>query len=145
MSFVDPAFAKGDQYSMDIDEIFALGVCPFCPGQMRWHQKPVIAELSGWIITESSHPYENAEHHFLIIGSRHITSFLEVTAKDWMSVRELAAGVIRDRSLAGGGLVVRFGVTRFTGATVQHLHFHLIVPEIDPDTDRAKTVNFPIG
>lgn len=39
---------------------------------------------------------------------------------------------------------MRFGNTDYTGATVSHLHAHLIYPEVDK-SKKSKTVNFPVG
>ena len=47
--------------------------------------------------------------------------------------------------IKGGGLVLRFGKTIYTGSTVNHLHFHLIVPEVSKNTKKINTVYFPIG
>ena len=47
--------------------------------------------------------------------------------------------VLKKYNIKGGVLALRFGDTAYTGATVCHLHFHLIVPK------KSQTVNFPIG
>ena len=52
---------------------------------------------------------------------------------------------IKKYKIKGGGLTLRFGEQNYTGATVLHLHFHLIVPKLKPKSKLAKIVNFPIG
>ena len=51
---------------------------------------------------------------------------------------------IEQFGLKGWGKIARSGETSHTGATVQHLHYHLIQPK--PGLDgKALPVNFPIG
>jgi len=40
---------------------------------------------------------------------------------------------------------MRFGDSSVTGATVLHIHAHLIVPKINEKTKKARVVRFPIG
>jgi ATP adenylyltransferase len=144
-AYVDPRYAKSADYANDLAEIAEAGVCPFCPDNMKWHPNPILARHGDWFATKNGQPYDNAEQHYLIIGEVHKVHLAELTATDLENVHELASRLTHGDEVVGGGLVLRFGPTKYTGATVQHLHFHLIIPEIDPVTDRAKTVNFPIG
>jgi len=69
----------------------------------------------------------------------------ELKNEDWLAVLKLAQYAVKKFNLPGGGLVMRFGETTYTGATVCHLHAHLIVPKLDSKKKVAKTVWFPIG
>ncbi|MBP7057414.1 hypothetical protein KBB08_02900, partial [Candidatus Gracilibacteria bacterium] len=69
----------------------------------------------------------------------------EVTDEDFHAVRTLGNWVIKKYNLKGGGLTFRFGDSIYTGATVRHLHMHLIVPTVNPETKQALPVSFPIG
>ena len=80
----------------------------------------------------------------MIIGEKHKENFNELTESDFRSVKTLANWAIKKYKIKGGGLVIRFGNTDYTGATVCHLHFHLIYPKSTKD-NMAKTVFFPIG
>nr|AIA13850.1 HIT domain protein [uncultured bacterium]AIA14240.1 HIT domain protein [uncultured bacterium] len=144
-AFVDLEYARSDNYRQVLEEIIASGVCPFCPENFRWHPNPILGNSGDWFATESMQPYEDTDKHVLIIGRTHKEELAELTGEDLSAVHALARGVLKWAGAGGGGLMLRFGDTRFTGATVKHLHFHVIVPEIDPDTDRAKPVWFPIG
>jgi len=52
---------------------------------------------------------------------------------------------IKKWKIRGGGVAMRFGKTDYTGASVSHLHFHIISPELDKKKKRSKIVSFPIG
>lgn len=140
---VDPRYAKGARYGGIIREIQGEGVCPFCPKTFKWHTKPILKRHGGWLITENFNPYKNARHHLLIIKTAHKEKFEELTPRDWRSLTRLAAWAIKKFHIKGGAFMLRFGDTAFTGATVCHIHAHLIVPEVK--NGKAKPVFFPIG
>ncbi|MBS3902797.1 MAG: HIT domain-containing protein [Anaplasmataceae bacterium] len=140
---VDGRFAKGEMYKGVIKEITKAKVCPFCPKHFKWHTKPILRRHKGWLITENFNPYPGAQNHLLIIGTKHQESFRDIRPADWKTISELVQWALRKFKIKGGGLVMRFGDSLYTGATVTHLHLHLIVPKIKGG--RTETVNFPIG
>lgn len=142
--FVNQRFAgKNKGYAETIQKIKKAGHCPFCPENFIYHEKPIIKRSGTWFITESSHPYKNSKYHFLIIGMKHKESILDLEISDFKSIRMLARYVIKKYGIRGGGLMLRFGDTNYTGATVAHLHFHLISPNFKKR--KSVSVNFPIG
>ncbi len=138
---VDARFAKSKMYSKVLHEAIGEKVCPLC--DMKWHTNPILKRSGGWMITENFQPYKNARHHFVIISKKHRENFLELTSSDWEAIRTLTAWTLRKFKIRGGGLAMRFGDTAHTGATVLHLHAHLIVPKIR--NGKAKPVWFPFG
>ncbi len=144
-AFVDPTYVRSVSYRETMAKILAAGHCPFCPGSFIYHPHPILRHEGKWFITRINEPYPNARVQLLIIGEEHKETFCELTVEDLASVRELVGWAIREFSLAGGGFALRFGDTTRTGATIRHLHFHLIEPELDATTGRAIPVTFPIG
>lgn len=142
---VDLAYAKTEHYTKVLHEIVDQGVCPFCPGNFKWHPHPILREEDGWFITAQLQPYEHTAHHFLLIRSVHAERLEELADKDWVTLGKLCRWAVKEFDLPGGGTTMRWGETKYTGATVRHLHAHLIVPEINPTTGRAYPVSFPIG
>jgi len=142
---VNKTYAKGKgEYEKVISSIEEKGKCPFCPKNFKYHKEPILKKENNWILTKNSWPYENAEHHFIIIGEKHKEDFSELTEIDLNSVKKLANWAIKKFKIKGGALTIRFGDTDHTGATVCHLHFHLISPKINKN-GKAQTVYFPIG
>jgi diadenosine tetraphosphate (Ap4A) HIT family hydrolase len=141
---VDPRNAKSGEYSKVINTIASEAKCPFCPDNFKYHKNPILKKEGLWFITQNSWPYQNSKYHFVIIGDSHKERFAELTAEDWESIRVLINWAIRRYKIPGGGIAMRFGETTYTGATVVHLHAHLIVPEID-SSGLAIPVNFPLG
>lgn len=144
--FVDQHYARGNEkYAADLADIERAGVCPFCPGQLHWHPHPVLQREGEWFLTRIRENYANAEDQFLIIGAEHKTRLEELSPEDFEAVLKLAKAAEVETSAQGGALCLRFGDTKWTGATVQHLHFHVVFPKIDEQSGRAQTVSFPIG
>lgn len=138
-SLVDPRSAKSEEYRNVLEEILAQGVCPFCPEHMNWHPHPILWQNLGWRLTEIAFPYEGSEQHYLLIPDRHLESLTDLRAEDWMTIGDAGRWLTTYRAVSGGALALRFGDPQLTGATVKHLHCHLIVPR------SGQVVNFPIG
>ena len=141
---VNPRYAKSKAYRKVIADIAGSKRCPFCPDNFRYHKKPILRKSNGWFITESTWPYKNSQKHFLIIALKHKETLQELGAADTRGLLHLAQWAVKRCRIKGGALTMRFGDTNYTGATVAHLHAHLIFPQVDKK-GIAKTVNFPIG
>lgn len=136
--------ARKGEYKQVIEEILKKGKCPFCPENFLYHKKPILKRKKHWFLTKDSWPYKNSKHHFLIIGKRHKEKFSQLTKEDFQEVSELANWAIAKYKIKGGAVCVRFGDTNFTGASVSHLHFHILSPHIKTKNSTQKVV-FPIG
>ncbi|MFA4890387.1 MAG: HIT domain-containing protein [Candidatus Paceibacterota bacterium] len=137
---VDARFAKKrDGYHSIIKTIEKEGKCPFCPDNFKYHKHPVLKKQGNWFITKISWPYKNSGFHFIVISKKHKEKISELSSGDIKDILSLAQWVAKKNKIKGGAIAMRFGETDYTGATVCHLHAHLIVPQ------KRKTVNFPIG
>lgn len=143
--FVYKKFAKSRDYRRVLEEIETTQRCPFCPENFKYHKKPILKRYHGWLATENSWPYKGAKVHFLVIAARHCERVEELTTRDFSAVASLTRWLVKKYSISGGGLLLRFGDSRFTGASVRHLHFQLVQPSRNKKTGRVATVNFPIG
>jgi ATP adenylyltransferase len=143
--FVNIKNARRGEYRKVIEKIAKTGKCPFCKENFKYHKKPIFKQSGGWFLTEVSWPYKNTSRHLMIIGEKHRENFSELTKKDLAAVGFLVNWAIKKYKIKGGALAMRFGDTDYTGASVAHLHFHIISPKINKKTGRAKIVNFPIG
>ncbi|MBI2592575.1 MAG: HIT domain-containing protein [Candidatus Colwellbacteria bacterium] len=140
---VNLRYAKGSKYGETLKEIKTAKVCPFCPKTFKWHTKPTLRRTKNWLVTENFNSYKNARYHFLVISKSHKEGFQDLTLPDWRQISELVRWAIRKYKIKGGGLILRFGDSNYTGATVTHLHLHLIVPQLK--RGKALRVEFPIG
>lgn len=143
---VDLRFAKvRKDYLKTLEIIQKSGKCPFCPENFKYQKKPILKQTGDWLITRNSWPYKNSKHHFIIVCKTHKENFGDLKVSDFPDVAKLVRWAIKKYRIKGGGLILRFGDTTYTGSTVCHLHFHLIIPQINKKTRQAKTVWFPVG
>lgn len=141
-ALVDPRNAGSEEYKQTMEEIISEGICPLCP-PFKWHPNPILRDDGRWLITENSHPYENTSHHLLIISKRHIELLSQLSTPDLESILNLTRWATQEFNISGAGLMMRFGDTLYTGATIKHLHAHLIVPRVEGNIPQP--VHFPIG
>lgn len=121
-----------EKYASVIANIKKDGVCPFCPDQLaKYHKNPIIDETKNWLVTNNMYPYKNTKHHILLIHKEHIESIKEINNEAWKELHEIFIRAIERSKILGGTMFIRFGDTKFTGASVSHLHAHLV--SSDPD------------
>lgn len=144
--FVDPnnSWRPDNVYSNVISQIQKDGVCPFCPEQLsKYHKNPIIEETKHWLVTNNMYPYKNAKHHILLIHKEHIGTIQEISPAAWTDLQEIFLRAIERSKIPGGTLVLRFGDTKFTGASVTHLHANIV--SSDPDNPEYTPMLARIG
>lgn len=118
---------RSEKYSNHIKQIKDDGVCPFCAEHLKkYHKNPIFKETNSWLATNNMFPYEGAKFHILFIHKKHIDNIKEITPTGWSELQEIISEVIDELKIKGGTTFIRFGDTKFTGATITHLHAHLI-------------------
>lgn len=109
--------------------------CLFCAEHLEAEPaNRVLMRTASWSITQNRYPYAGAKLHFLVIPNRHVADITElpedVLADFWIALKWVKSTY----GLAFYGLGARCGDCRFTGGTIQHLHVHVIVGDVeDPD------------
>lgn len=137
--------AKSDEYREVLRKILADGKCPFCEENFNYHGEPILWMCGDWFITWNKYSYKEADKAFLILNTKkHAEKYSDFGPEDHLAIETLANWAIQEFQIQGGAVAMRFGEPKFTGATVRHLHAHLIVPKIGPD-GKAIPVYFPIG
>ena len=110
------------------------GVCPFCMEHfLKYHPKPILDENACWVVTENMSPYEGSVHHFLFVSKRHYTKPEEMNDEEKKALFDLIGLMVKKNNILGGSVVIRFGDTRFTGASVDHFHAHLVVGDTNDE------------
>jgi ATP adenylyltransferase len=110
----------------------AAGVCLFCPEELARHPRQrILLSTRHWTATPNEFPYAGTSAHILLIPDQHATDLLElsdeVRADFWVAL----AAVAQASALRYYGLGVRNGDCRLTGATIQHVHAHVLVGSDD--------------
>jgi len=140
------ARSKTDIYGNVISQIAQDGVCPFCSEHLaKYHKRPIL-QKKYWILTDNMYPYKPSLRHKLIIHKEHITHINELSQEAWVELQNIVKEETLSENITGGTLIMRFGDTHFTGASVSHLHAHIVQsnPE-DSSYDQVKGLTMRIG
>ncbi len=143
-SFVNLDNARLDEQRRVMQDIAANAECPFCPENLpTYHKEPVLREGSQWTLTTNQWPYEFTRLHLLAISRYHAESLADLHEGSFDDLQQLFTWAETTYGIAAGGLAMRFGDVRINGASVKHLHAHLIVP--DPNKPADAKVRFKIS
>ncbi len=121
------------------------GVCPFCAKHFKkYHPKPILKETPWWFATENMSPYAGTKHHFIFVyKKKHIDSFTNIPKEGMLDLLSLLSYFIKKYKMKGGGFFMRFGDTKYTGASVVHFHAHLLMA--DADDPKHEPVRVKLG
>ncbi len=146
-NFVNPAntrFRPDHAYRNVIEKIEQDGVCPFCPEHLKeYHKRPIIKRGRHWLLTDNMYPYKGTKHHLLLIHKTHIEHASEISPDAWKELDQMIKFIARKRAIKGGALVMRFGESAHTGASVAHLHANII--GADRENKKREPVLFRVG
>lgn len=107
--------------------ISSKGICSFCPEYLtQFHTGEIVTQNTNWQIVNNGWPYRGTSVHFLVIPKRHLTDLTQISPAEWLDLSSVIKKLVTDYSLTGYSLFCRSGNMKQTGATVAHLHFHLL-------------------
>ncbi|MEX0930058.1 MAG: HIT family protein [Candidatus Paceibacterota bacterium] len=120
--------ARGQEQRKELENIKKKGFCPFCDRTYieKEHKKPILIETDHWLVTENRWPYAHARIHLLLIHKDHIITLADMSLGAWNDLHGLLSKIPTVVDLPGGAFMMRFGDTRYTGGTVDHLHAQII-------------------
>lgn len=111
-----------------MERLDAAGVCLFCPDGIAAHAAAEVVLRTGhWAVLPNAFPYEGARLHLLLIPREHAEDLLELSAPARADFWAALARVKQRYGLAHYGLGARNGDCRYTGATIAHVHAHVLV------------------
>lgn len=132
--FVELKHSRTEAQEKVMAEILTERVCPFCPEHLlRFHEDPIVLDGAHWIITPNHTPYENTSVHLLAIPKRHVLLFGELRREELEELQKLTETMRTEKGLPGLSLLMRYGKLSFTGASVNHLHCHLVAGTGNPE------------
>lgn len=115
------------------------GYCPFCWENFEIeHHKPILWQGKHWLVTENFAPYPNSKLHLLLIYGKHALSPTDIDSDGWQELGSIMSWYERKYKPGAGALCMRFGSPNQSGASVGHLHAHLIMPDVNNEPIRFK-------
>lgn len=131
-SYVHVRHTRTPKQQEQYEQIAREGVCPFCPEHLRrFHEKLILHETKNWLVTENDTPYEGARLHVLVISRPHRRRIKDLPMTAWAELGMIFGWIEDHYSIASGAIGMRFGDIPDNGASVDHLHAHVVVA--DPD------------
>ncbi|HPF30847.1 MAG TPA: dihydrofolate reductase [Candidatus Saccharibacteria bacterium] len=142
--FVNISNARFDEQRQVMEKIENNHECPFCLENMKkYHKKPILRQGEQWLLTENQWPYDNTKNHLLAISTYHAENIQDLKDGSFNELQEHIDWAIEKYKIKSGGVAMRFGGTDSNGASVSHLHVHIIVPSDNLPED--KKVKFKIS
>lgn len=145
VGFVNIANARNDEQRDVMEKIAEHGDCPFCPENLeRYHRNPIVRRGEHWLLTENQWPYDHTRIHMLAIAAYHAEALEDLQEGAFEELGDHFRWASKEHAITAGGIAMRFGSDiASNGATVRHLHAHLIQP--DPDKPADVKVRFKIS
>lgn len=113
-------------------EITESGICPFCTeGLKKWHKNAILAEDEYWLLTTAMWPYDFTENHLLLISKKHAKRLGQLPAEAGTSLWKFITIVEASYGITSGSFFMRFGDPQHNGGSVDHLHAHVIKPDLN--------------
>lgn len=110
----------------------AAGICLFCPGGLASHARQrILFRTSHWAVTPNEFPYRGTSLHLLLVPDQHAGDLIDLAAEVRQDFWEALAAVVREYRLSHYGLGVRNGDCSYTGATIRHVHAHVLVGDAE--------------
>jgi ATP adenylyltransferase len=144
VDITNSGFQERGNYTDVLKKITKDGDCPFCEKNILLnHTKPILFKNKSWVVTTNAWPYEGTKHHFLLIVRRHIERAEDATPEEWNQLGDAYKKLCTDFKIKGATLGMRSGDTKYTGASVRHLHAQIIVGSARKEN--SKTLNLLAG
>jgi ATP adenylyltransferase len=125
---------RTDAQLAEMRRLEAAGVCLFCPRELDRHAGAAgFLRTAHWTVMPNDFPYAGTSLHLLLLPRAHVRDMLDLAA-DAQADFFTALGAAREHYGFGHyGLGVRNGDCRYTGATIVHLHAHVVVAPPEPE------------
>ena len=102
--------------------------CFFCgKNYLELGAAPAIYETNNWYIKKNDYPYKGSVHHYLIVPKHHFTDLIQLSGDFWQDLKKSIKWLEKKLHVKGYSVFARSGEMSYTGATIDHLHFHFIV------------------
>ena len=127
--------ARSEAQLKNMQELTEAGRCFMCyENLIKYENNRIEFETAHWIITPNAYPYEHTSLHVLIIARRHVKNMSDLTHEERADLAEAIVKAEKHWKLDSYAFGLRSGDFRYNGASVEHLHGHIVVGTRDPQT-----------
>lgn len=123
--------ARTNEQLEQMQDLEAAGDCHFC--RLPTRQEPII-DGEHWYVVKNQFPYTHTRLHLLIVPRKHHVTLATLSELEQREYLSLLIEIERRFQLDAYAQFMRVGVMEATGATIAHLHGHVVVGDRDaPD------------
>lgn len=124
----------------EMEDLEQRKVCFFCQKEFEKERPGAIEfETDYWYVTKNKYPYKGTSHHLLLVSKEHVNLTSKLSKEARAEIGEVVAMVEKKYKLKSYSHFMRNGDFRYNGATVFHLHGHVIAGDPErPDFDKVK-------
>jgi diadenosine tetraphosphate (Ap4A) HIT family hydrolase len=131
-NFVDLANVRGKEQMEQYRQILEGNYDPFESVEKILELKNEVVYIhKNWIIFKNQH-YKGRKNSFVAVLRRFATDPGELDMMETLDAFKIFKELCDEYDIRGGAFFMRFGDTRLSGASVKHLHFHIVEP--NPET-----------
>lgn len=133
--------ARVPEQARRMEDLKQKGLCFFCEqNYLKVGGSPPFITNERWYVKDNDYPYSGTVNHILIVPKRHVTRLDELNQEEWNLLFPLLSRLKASHHEPGEAMFVRSGDMRYTGGTLDHLHFHYVVgTAVGDDTVSIKT------
>lgn len=124
--FIDAARHLEQTYQME--DLEQRQACVFCEEHFKHeHREPIEIETKHWLVTKNDYPYPHTKLHLLYVPKKHANTFGDLETAALKELPDVLLKIEQQFNLTAYAQFMRVGDFRYNGATVHHLHGHIIV------------------
>jgi len=125
--YFNMANARVPEQLKQMEDLQKMKICPFCRKYFeKNHREPILREGKNWLVTKNDYPYEGSRVHMIINYKKHIDSVEKISPQSMIELFSHIRWIKKKFNIRGGAFLMRFGDIKYTGASITHLHAHLI-------------------
>lgn len=135
--YVDPSKVRSEDQLQEYERIFDAGVCPFClEYREEYTQGTRLHDGPHWWLFQNNWPYKNTRRHIMAVLREHGIYMEDVPSGSGDELFAQLAKIEKEDGYTLAAIEARYGFVILTGASVAHLHLHLLIPDVKdkPDT-----------
>ncbi len=114
-----------------MEELMERGICIFCPEHIHEDHDRIEIETKHWMVKKNSYPYKQTKLHILLIPKVHVSTVSKLPKAARAEFVDLIVKCEKFFKLTSYALGMRAGDMRYNGASMEHLHAHIVVGDTD--------------
>ncbi|HEX3082036.1 MAG TPA: HIT family protein [Candidatus Saccharimonadia bacterium] len=128
----DLRHARVEAQKQKMRDLIKQGICAFCEEHFEtYHDNPVEFQSEHWTVAKNDYPYTGTALHLLVVSRKHVSMFSELAPAARADFTEVLCEVEKRWKLPSYAVGIRVGEIEVNGGTVDHLHAHIVVGDVD--------------